>query len=80
MGMTPTTKQLMEQVASWPEEDQEELAEFAREIEARRTGVYPLSEEERAGIERGLQAMREGRFASEERVAAIFAKARSLRK
>jgi hypothetical protein len=29
MGMTPTTKKLMEQVAAWPEEDQEELAEVA---------------------------------------------------
>jgi predicted transcriptional regulator len=80
MGMTPTTKKLMEQVATWPEEDQEELAELAREIEARRTGAYRLSEAEHAAIDRGLQAMREGKFASDERVAAIFSKARSLRK
>src|SRR5947208_1532854 len=38
MGMTATTQKLLEQVADWPEEDQEELAELAREIEARRTG------------------------------------------
>ena len=30
--MSPATKQILEQVASWPEEDQEELAELAREI------------------------------------------------
>jgi hypothetical protein len=30
--MTPTTKALLEQVASWPEQDQDELAEYAREI------------------------------------------------
>ena len=76
MSMTETTRKLLEQVAAWPEEDQEELAELAREIEARRTRVYRLSEAEKEGIERGLQAMREGRFASEERVAAIFKKAR----
>jgi hypothetical protein len=35
---------------SWPNEDQEELAEFAREIEARRTGVYILSDDERTAI------------------------------
>jgi hypothetical protein len=33
-------------VRSWPPEDQEELAELAREIEARRTGVYVLSADE----------------------------------
>jgi len=80
MVMTPTLQKLLEQVADWPEEDQEELAELAREIEARRTGVYRLSDAEKEGIERGLQAVREGRFASEERIAAIFAKARSPRK
>ena len=78
--MTTTTKKLLEQVASWPQEDQEELAEYARQIEARRTGVYPLSEAERQGVERGLAAMREGKFASDERVAAIFKKARSSRR
>jgi hypothetical protein len=80
MGMTTTTKKLLEQVADWPEEDQEELAELAREIEARRTGVYRLSDAEKEGIEQGLQAIREGRFASEERIAAVLDKARSPRK
>ena len=42
---------VLEGVRSWPQEDQEELAELAREIEARRTGVYVLSEDERAAIE-----------------------------
>jgi hypothetical protein len=32
--MSKTAKQLRERVASWPEEDQEELAQIAREIEA----------------------------------------------
>jgi predicted transcriptional regulator len=68
---------VLEAVRSWPQEDQEELAEIARAIEARRTGVYRLSDAERRGIERGLKAMREGRFASDERVAEVFAKARS---
>jgi hypothetical protein len=50
--MSPTVKAFLERVASWPEEDQEELAEVAREIEARRKGVYRLSEAERQGIEK----------------------------
>src|SRR5215216_2685231 len=55
---------VLEAVRSWPQEDQEELAELAREIEARRTGVYVLNDDERAAIE---EAERSG-VASEEDV------------
>jgi hypothetical protein len=48
--MNAATKEILQKVADWPEEDQQELAELAREIEARRTGVYVLSDEERAAI------------------------------
>jgi hypothetical protein len=41
---------VLDSVRSWPKEDQEELAELAREIEARRTGVYILSDDERTAI------------------------------
>jgi hypothetical protein len=37
---------VLEGVLSWPEEDQEELIEVAREIEARRTGSYRAAPEE----------------------------------
>jgi predicted transcriptional regulator len=77
--MTAQVKQLLDEIETWPLEDQEELAEYAREIRGRRTGVYKLSEEERAGIERGLADMRAGRFATDEQIAAIFQKARSAR-
>jgi len=70
---------VLNNVRSWPQEDQEELVDVALEIEARRAGTYRLNQDEREGIERGLQAMREGRFASEERIAEIFQKARSAR-
>jgi hypothetical protein len=59
---------VLESVRSWPQEDQEELAEIAREIEARRTGVYVLSDDERAAIE---EAERSG-VASEEDVATFW--------
>jgi hypothetical protein len=49
--MTPMTKKLLEQVESWPQEDQEELAEYVREIEARRTGVYHATPEELRAID-----------------------------
>ena len=57
--MSPITKKLLEQVESWPSEDQEELAEYAREIEARRTGIYHATPAELLVIdaaERGAMA------------------------
>ena len=41
---------VLERVRSWPQEDQEELADLVREIEARRTGIYILNDEEREAI------------------------------
>jgi predicted transcriptional regulator len=75
--MTAQTKKLLEEVETWPLEDQEELAEYAREIRGRRTGVCKPSDDERAGIERGLADMRAGRFATDEQIAAIFRKAQN---
>ena len=57
---------MLEQVQSWPEEDQEELAEVAREIESRRSGIYRLSDEERTAVRAGMDAARRGDFASDE--------------
>ena len=55
-------------VRSWPEEDQQELLKLAREIEARRTGVYVLDEDERAAI----ASARQGPLASDDEVAAFW--------
>jgi hypothetical protein len=54
--MSPAAKQLLEKVASWPAEDQEELLEHARDIEARRTGVYHATPEELAAIDEAEQS------------------------
>jgi len=45
---------VLESVRSWPQQDQEELAEVAREIEARRSGVYDLTAEEWADLQEGI--------------------------
>jgi hypothetical protein len=74
--MTPTTKKLLEQVEAWPQEDQEELAEFAREIEARRTGSYQATPEELEAIDEALGQVARGEVASKEEVEAAFAKFR----
>jgi hypothetical protein len=78
--MSPKVKEILQHVASWPEEDQEELADVGRDIEARRIGMYRLGDEERHAIQESLADVRAGRFASEAEIDAIFAKARAARR
>jgi hypothetical protein len=66
--MTQGTKEILRRVEHWPQEDQDELAEVAREIEARRTGVYVLSDDERAALDEALQSG----VVSDEEVAAFW--------
>ncbi|HMN73226.1 MAG TPA: hypothetical protein PKA55_15295 [Rhodoblastus sp.] len=63
-------------IEAWPEEDQEALAEAAREIAAMRAVSYRPSAEELAGIDRGLADVAAGRFARTEDIAAIRRKFR----
>ena len=70
--MSPATKKLLEQVESWPAEDQEELAQYAREIEARRRGIYTVDEEEEAAIRRGLAELDRGEWVSEEEMRSFW--------
>ena len=66
--MPQNAKEILRRVETWPEEDQEELLEMARAIEARRTGVYLLSRDEEAAIE----AARRSPIASDETVRAFW--------
>jgi predicted transcriptional regulator len=68
---------LLERVSEWPEEAQAELMQSIVEIEAKHVGIYRLSDDERAAVKRGLQEMREGNFATDEQVAAVFDRYRS---
>ena len=67
--MNKTLREVLEHAANWPREDQDELAEYAREIEARRTGIYSMSDEERIAVRRGLAEADRGEFVSDERLA-----------
>jgi hypothetical protein len=66
--MNQIAKDILRRVESWPQEDQDELVEVAREIEARRSGMYVLSDEESTALE---EALRSG-VASDEEVAAFW--------
>ncbi|MBI1867533.1 MAG: hypothetical protein HYS06_04465 [Methylocystis sp.] len=48
--------EVLQRVETWPQEDQEALAEYAREIEARRTGLYRLTDDERAAIKKARES------------------------
>jgi hypothetical protein len=70
LGMTTRSlKDVLERAASWPAEDQEALAEYAREIEARRTGVDVMSDGEREAAARGPAVADHGEFFADDAVA-----------
>jgi hypothetical protein len=74
---TKPLAEILERVEMWPPHVQDELADFARELEAGVNGdAYHPTPEELTGIDRGLDAAAAGRFASETDVEAIFAKFR----
>ena len=74
--MNADVKTMLSRVERWPEEDQDELAQVAVEIEARRHGVYHASPEELQAIDEALAAVARGEIASDEEVEAVFAKYR----
>ena len=66
-------KAVLERVAGWPEERQQQLAELAFEIEAEMSDrPYEASYDELAAIDEGLA----GDVATEEEIEAAFAAAR----
>jgi len=74
--MTINLKNVLARAAAWSEQDQEELAQVALEIEARRHGVYHASASELEAIDKALAAVARGEIASDEEVEAVFARHR----
>lgn len=64
--MNRILKEVIEHAETWPVEDQQELAECAREIEARWTDVYSMSDDERAAVGKGLAEADRGEFVPDE--------------
>jgi predicted transcriptional regulator len=67
---------VLERVRTWPPERQEDAVRVLLEMEAQGTEVYKLSDDERAAIEEGMAQARRGEFATDEEVAALFARYR----
>lgn len=76
--MTINLKKVLTRAESWSEQDREELAQVALEIEARRHGVYHASADELRAIDEALAAVSKGEIASDEEVEAVFAKYRRV--
>ncbi|HLI23194.1 MAG TPA: hypothetical protein VKV32_18865 [Stellaceae bacterium] len=76
--MNAKLRQILERAESWPPQDQEDLAEFAREIEARRTGVYHASDDELKAVDQALGQAARGEIASKDEIEAAFAKFRGV--
>lgn len=70
--MSPNVKEILRQVESWPEEDQQELADVVRVIEARRTGVYRLTDDERTAVREGMAAARRGEFVPDDEMEKFY--------
>jgi hypothetical protein len=67
---------LLDRVADLPQEAHDELEETVAQMEARYAGVYRLSDEERAALARSAEDVRDGRFATDEELAAVFSRYR----
>jgi predicted transcriptional regulator len=70
--MNAKLKDIIERADTWPEEAQEEAVQFLLALEQEYAEPYELSDEDRKAIDRGLEDMRHGRFATDEQVAAVF--------
>ena len=70
--MNQSARDILQRVSTWPPEDLEELAEMARQIEARRIGVYEVTPEEEAAIREGLAELKRGEWTSEEAMRAFW--------
>jgi hypothetical protein len=74
--MNISLKKMLARAEQWSEQDQEELAQVALEIEARRHGLYHASADELKAIDEALAEVARGEIASDEEVEAVFAKYR----
>jgi hypothetical protein len=78
------TKEILEavfdRVRAWPPEKQAEAVEVLSWLGEQESAIYVLSDEERAGVLRGLDDAANGRFATEEEMEEVFGRARGKTK
>jgi predicted transcriptional regulator len=70
--MTPKRQDLLERIASLPEELLGEVEESVDEIQRWHQGVLRLTDEERAAVRKGMEAARRGDFVTDEELAEFY--------
>jgi predicted transcriptional regulator len=68
---------VFDRVRAWPPEKQAEAAEVLLWLGKQDSAIYILSDEERAGVLRGLDDAANGRFATEEEMDEVLGRFRS---
>lgn len=76
--MSKRAKELLERVATWPDEDVEKLEDTARQIDAWRSDLYDANETELRAIDEALAELDRGQVATAEEVKAAFRSFRPL--
>jgi hypothetical protein len=75
--MNAIIKEIIDRAERWPEEDQEELAQLALEIELRRKSAHRASADELAAIDQALAAVDRGEIVADADVEALLARYRN---
>jgi predicted transcriptional regulator len=75
--MNKIAERILDRIADWPEEAQQELMQAVADIEAKHTGVYRMSDDERAAVLEGLAQAERGEFVPDDIVSAYFDKFRA---
>jgi predicted transcriptional regulator len=69
--MNSLLKSMLPMIEKWSAADQEALVDYAREIEALRSGFYDMTPDEEAAVLEGLAQADRGEFTSAESIAAL---------
>ena len=75
--MNKIAETILDRIADWPKEAQEELMQSIIDIEAKHLGVYRLSDDERAAVREGLAQAERGEFVADDVVESYFNKYRA---
>jgi len=75
--MNKVAETILDRIAGWPKEAQDELMQSIVDIEAKHLGVYRLSDDERAAVREGLAQAARGEFVPDDVVEAYFKKYRA---
>jgi hypothetical protein len=68
---------VLDRVRTWPQQRQEDAVRILLAMEDQDTGVYRLSDTERAEIHAALAEVERGEIATDEQVSAVFSRFRN---